>query len=47
MRESGDIEQAEVYEPPVLEEVGGFTEKTEGYSGFSWDGWGGFLHLGG
>ncbi|MEV3987425.1 lasso RiPP family leader peptide-containing protein [Streptomyces sp. NPDC049837] len=42
MRESCDTEQAEVYEPPVLEEVGGFTEKTEGFYGHGWDGWSGF-----
>ncbi|MCK7622373.1 lasso RiPP family leader peptide-containing protein [Streptomyces sp. RS10V-4] len=46
MREESEIEQAEVYEPPVLEEAGGFTEKTEGFRGHRWDGWSGFHRWG-
>lgn len=40
-----EIEEGEVYEPPVLAEAGGFAEVTEGYSGTYWDGYSGFLGL--
>ncbi|MDJ1136820.1 lasso RiPP family leader peptide-containing protein [Streptomyces iconiensis] len=45
MREEWGIEEAAVYEPPVLVEVGRYAEVTEGYSGSYWDGFSAFLGL--
>lgn len=42
MREDLEFEPAEVYEPPVLAEVGEYAELTEGFRGHHWDGWAGF-----
>ncbi|MFH8492163.1 lasso RiPP family leader peptide-containing protein [Streptomyces longisporoflavus] len=46
MLEERAIEEAEVYQPPVLVEVGGYAEVTEGFTGETWDNFGGFFGLG-
>jgi hypothetical protein len=35
-------EHEEIYQPPELVEVGDYTELTEGFYGFYWDGFGGY-----
>ncbi|MET9427172.1 MULTISPECIES: lasso RiPP family leader peptide-containing protein [unclassified Streptomyces] len=45
--EVSHIEEAEVYEPPVLVEAGSYAEATRGYAGWVWDGFSGFLTPGG
>ncbi|MEU0274481.1 lasso RiPP family leader peptide-containing protein [Streptomyces sp. NPDC006307] len=42
MREELVIDETEVYEAPVLVEVGEYAELTEGAFGHRWDGFGGF-----
>ncbi|MGP4110993.1 lasso RiPP family leader peptide-containing protein [Streptomyces sp. 4N509B] len=39
MSERTHIEETEVYEPPVLAEVGDYAELTHGSLGELWDGW--------
>ncbi|MEV3992317.1 lasso RiPP family leader peptide-containing protein [Streptomyces sp. NPDC049837] len=45
MRDESETEEAEVYEPPVLADAGGYAEVTEGYSGLYWDGFSAFFGL--